>query len=91
MAKKQTGMGANAFFKTETKPEAPIPTEINAAPEPVDKAERRSFNLKQSTLRLLDEVQIKTMRDGQKWTLSAIVEHGIALVAQEMGVEEPPV
>ena len=83
-------MGANAFFKTEPKPEAPIQAEVHLAPEPVDKAERRSFNLKQSTLRLLDEVQIKTMRDGDKWTLSAIVEHGIALVAKEMGVEEPP-
>lgn len=94
---KSTGLGADAFFAIPTSTRAK--TSQNVAPDqrtelerrlaPADeKAERRSFNLRLSILRQLDEVQIKTMRDGNKWTLSAIVERGIELVAQEMGVSE---
>lgn len=95
---KNTGMGASAFFQSPSPHTAaseepdvtPISQEIAPATDIQDteKAERRSFNLKPSTLRLLDEIQIKTIRDGQKWTLSAIVERGIALVAEEMDVDE---
>lgn len=94
---KSTGLGADAFFQAPAtvtpKPVAPIVKKPSAstssAPSLVDdKTERRSFNLKLSTLRLLDEVQIKTMREGKKSTLSAIVERGIEHVAKEMGVNE---
>ena len=94
---KSTGLGADAFFaiptssKTKTaqgvapEPRAELESRLTPADE---KAERRSFNLRLSILRQLDEVQIKTMREANKWTLSAIVERGIELVAQEMGVSE---
>ena len=89
-SKKQTGMGADAFFQSPPASEAASPPHQQPVPDSEidDKPERRSFNLKPSTLRLLDEIQIKTIRDGDKWTLSAIVEQGIALVAEEMGVKE---
>ncbi len=94
---KSTGLGADAFFQTpavvKSKPGTATLTDsststVRASASVDDKTERRSFNLKVSTLRLLDEVQIKTMRDGNKSTLSAIVERGIELVAKEMGVSE---
>ena len=89
--KKDTGMGTDAFFQTPTAASQPASKQVEPAGSSTqegDKPERRSFNLKPSTLRLLDEIQIKTIRDGDKWTLSAIVEQGIALVAKKMGIDE---
>lgn len=99
-SKKNTGMGADAFFGTPTTNQptsqqveqaAQIPqkTAQEEPPLPVlDKPERRSFNIRPSILRMLEEIQIKTIRDGNKQTLSAIVERGILLVASEKGVSE---
>jgi hypothetical protein len=82
-------MGTDAFFQTATtQPSNKRAEPTNLVSSQAEKPERRSFNLKPSTLRLLDEIQIKTIRDGDKWTLSAIVEQGIALVAEKMGVDE---
>lgn len=101
--KKETGMGTDAFFRSPpasgaVSAQQPQPATETAATKnpqtvsetmlPSEKPERRSFNLKPTTLRLLDEIQIKTMRDGDKWTLSAIVERGILLAAKDMGVSE---
>ena len=99
-SKKNTGMGADAFFGTPTTNQ-PAPQQVGqtaqipqkaAQEEPplpvLDKPERRSFNIRPSILRLLEEVQIKTIRDGNKQTLSAIVERGILLAASEAGVTE---
>ncbi len=89
-SKTSTGMGSDAFFQNAPaavvtgKQAMSTVQEVQAEA----RAERRSFNLKPSTLRLLDEIQIKTIRDGDKWTLSAIVELGIERVAKEMGVHE---
>lgn len=89
MPKVKTGMGADAFFQTEVRPtRQATKSEQTTVGEATEKSERRSFNLRPSILRLLDEIQIKTMRDGDKWTLSAIVERGIELVAAEMRVNE---
>lgn len=89
---KQTGMGADAFFQlpAQTANEKPQNTTEKTSTIQVgeEKPERRSFNLKPSALKLLDEIQIKTMREGKKSTLSSIVEQGIALVAEKMGVNE---
>ena len=86
---KQTGLGADAFFQsapTTTRPTAQSKPPSN--PNPEERSERRSFNLKPSTLRILDEIQIKTIREGKKSTLSAIIEQGIALAAKEKGAGE---
>lgn len=94
---KSTGLGADAFFAVPTssrsrnKPSAPSmepPSLLMAPNEANEKSERRSFNLRLSILRQLDEIQIKTMREGNKQTLSSIVERGIELVAKEMGVSD---
>jgi hypothetical protein len=81
-------MGRDAFFGNAsavvTKQAAPAIQDVQEE----ERAERRSFNLKPSTLRLLDEIQIKTIREGDKWTLSAIVERGIAMVAKDMRIGE---
>lgn len=99
-SKKNTGMGADAFFGTPTTNQlapqqvaqtAQIPQKAaqEEPPLPVlDKPERRSFNIRPSVLRLLEEIQIKTIRDGNKHTLSAIVERGILLAASEAGISE---
>lgn len=90
---KTTGLGADAFFSipTSTKPKKPSTDGTEhyrpPAPEP-EESERRSFSLRLSVLRQLDEVQIKTIREGKKQTLSSIVERGIELVAKEMGVSD---
>ena len=90
--KKQTGLGADAFFQSPPA-EKRQPSTASHAKKPVgylqdERPERRSFNLKPSTLRLLDEIQIKSMREGKKSTLSAIIEQGITLVAKKKGVGE---
>lgn len=90
-SKKDTGMGTDAFFQNPTPPIQSVSKRSEPGAQDAigdKKSERRSFNLKPSTLRLLDEIQIKTIRAGDKWTLSAIVEHGIALVAAKMEVDE---
>jgi len=94
---KSTGLGADAFFAvpTSSKPKAnssiaqkqPVAPSQEAAPNH-EKSERRSFNLRLSILRQLDEIQIKTMREGNKQTLSSIVERGIELVTREMGISD---
>ena len=92
MAKAKTGMGADAFFQTEVRPTRQTQNSeqvLITKAEVAEKSERRSFNLRPSILKLLDEIQIKTMREDNKWTLSSIIEHGIELVAAEMGVSEP--
>jgi hypothetical protein len=82
-------MGADVFFQIDVRPVRQNTihgqTHLESLPP---KAERRSFNLKPAILALLDEVQIKSMRDGDKQTLSAIVERGIELVATEKGIKE---
>lgn len=103
-SKKNTGMGTDAFFSAPTTQQPPVKlanqsaqatTQVVKEETPAlvsdnsdDKAQRRSFNLSTSVLRLLEEIQIKTIRDGNKQTLSAIVERGIRLAADEMGVSE---
>jgi hypothetical protein len=90
VARSNTGMGADVFFQTEVRPiRQNVKHEPSRLEGALSKAERRSFNLKPSILSLLDEIQIKTMRNGDKWTLSAIVERGIELVAAEKGIQEP--
>lgn len=97
MAKAKTGLGADAFFQTEIPPahSEPIPQQIEQeiAEQRIEgkgtlRPERRSFNLRPAILTLLDEIQIKSIREGHKSTLSAIVERGIELVAAEKGVSE---
>lgn len=94
---KSTGLGADAFFAvpTSSKPKKASPdlsggrTGQDSQPVPVPEAsERRSFSLRLSILRQLDEIQIKTIREGKKQTLSSIVERGIELVAKEMGISD---
>ncbi|MEZ4713149.1 MAG: hypothetical protein R3A44_38525 [Caldilineaceae bacterium] len=94
---KSTGLGADAFFAVPTssspkKASAATPTDHtrqHRQPAPVPEAsERRSFNLRLSILRQLDEIQIKTIREGKKQTLSSIVERGIELVAREMDISD---
>ena len=99
-SKKNTGMGTDAFFGppttnqlSELHTDQATQTPQKAAQEDpplsiLDKPERRSFNIRPSVLRLLEEIQIKTIRDGNKQTLSAIVEQGIRLAASEAGVSE---
>ncbi len=88
--KKRTGMGTDAFFSPQR--DAPQRPTAIAEPaqltEPQTIKERRSFNLSTDALRLLDEIQIMSMREGKKMSLSAIVERGISLVASEKGVNE---
>ena len=101
--KKESGLGADAFFASPapaseeiqgTLPEdtaAKVKVKAKSASKPVSDGEpykRHSFNLKVSTIQLLDNIQIKTMQDRNKMTLSAIVERGIELAAKEMGVSE---
>jgi hypothetical protein len=90
--KTSTGMGRDAFFGTASVAPPAVDTAQPAAAlqdgQKEEPAERRSFNLKPATLRLLDEIQIKTIRQGDKWTLSAIVERGIAMVAKEMNIDK---
>jgi hypothetical protein len=84
-------MGRDAFFGTASVTLPAVGTKQPGSSiqdvQEEERAERRSFNLKPSTLRLLDEIQIKTIREGDKWTLSAIVERGIAMVAKEMNID----
>lgn len=80
--KETGGLGSNAFFQEKSASKSQT-VEVED-----EKPERYAFNLKPSVRRLLEEVQIKTMREGDKWTLSAIVERGIELVAKEMDVSE---
>lgn len=90
---KTTGLGADAFFSVPTSAKLKKTSTDRTeqfrppAPEP-EESERRSFSLRSSIMRQLDEIQIKTIREGKKQTLSSIVERGIELLAKEMGVSD---
>lgn len=81
MAKSKTsGMGADAFF--QAKPSTVSAPETLTAPQ----LERRTFSITAPTLLLLEEIRLQTIRNGNKLTLSDIVEQGIILVGKEMGI-----
>ena len=93
---KSTGLGADAFFTAPASSTsitgASDSSTLRSVPEPsqasvAEKSERRSFNLRLSVLRQLEEIQIKTIREGKKQTLSSIVERGIEQVAKDMGID----
>ena len=87
MDNKSTGMGSDAFFRDPPKQTA----ELAPAAAPVSekkKRERRSFNLSPDMIRLLDNTQHVTAQRGEKMTLSAIVELGIKLAAEQLNHAE---